>query len=334
MAPVALQHRRTHNLLLISKLLNQRDAASPFTLVLDSLEQSGKPLVGEYLRRANVSRVQVIFVSFETLRKPESADVFIEAWKQNLSTWQMEIVQCLKNDPSQRKLLIFDTLNPLASTHSSSLAALLSSFIGPSNSLLALYHADVPVSSPQPRSENPYAPTAVTLLRYLATTIFTTHCLHHILAKKAARSRSHAEPAFGLESGIEGILQFFGANESDGIVLEMEHRRKSGRGVREWYFMPRHLLATAPVSQAGRLKETVTLLEDHPQYRTPEESAVAESEAEADTTFELGLTEKQRMDREGVVLPYFDAQKGGGNGGRILYDMGSEDDFDEEEDEI
>jgi elongator complex protein 5 len=39
-------------------------------------------------------------------------------------------------------------------------------------------------------------------------------------------------------------------------------------------------------------------------------------------------------DREGVVLPYFDAQKGGGEGGRILYDMGEEDDFDEEEDEI
>ena len=52
------------------------------------------------------------------------------------------------------------------------------------------------------------------------------------------------------------------------------------------------------------------------------------------TTFELGLTKKQREDREGVVLPYFDAQKGDGEGGRILYDMGEEDDFDEEEDEI
>lgn len=50
----SLQHRRTHNLLLISKLLNQRDAASPFTLVLDSLEQSGKPLLAEYMKRANV----------------------------------------------------------------------------------------------------------------------------------------------------------------------------------------------------------------------------------------------------------------------------------------
>lgn len=54
LAMASLQHRRTHNLLLISKLLNQRDAASPFTLVLDSLEQSGKSLLTEYMRRANV----------------------------------------------------------------------------------------------------------------------------------------------------------------------------------------------------------------------------------------------------------------------------------------
>ena len=54
MAPTPQQHRRTHNILLISKLLNQRDAASPFTLLLDTLEQSAKPLVAECLKRAEV----------------------------------------------------------------------------------------------------------------------------------------------------------------------------------------------------------------------------------------------------------------------------------------
>jgi len=54
MAPSQLQHRRTHNLLLINKLLGQRDAGSPCTLVLDSLEQSARPLIKEYLRRAKV----------------------------------------------------------------------------------------------------------------------------------------------------------------------------------------------------------------------------------------------------------------------------------------
>lgn len=75
------------------------------------------------------------------------------------------------------------------------------------------------------------------------------------------------------------------------------------------------------------------LLEDHPLYRKQEEKEVQQDEG-MDVSFELGLTERQRQAREGVVLPYFDAQKGGGEGGRILYDMGEEDDFDEEEDEI
>jgi elongator complex protein 5 len=60
MAPSTIQHRRTHNILLISKLLNQRDASSPFTLILDNLEQSGQPLLAEYTQRANVrfSKIQ------------------------------------------------------------------------------------------------------------------------------------------------------------------------------------------------------------------------------------------------------------------------------------
>ena len=56
MAHPNLSHRRTHNLLLISKLLSQRDGASPFTLVLDSLEQPARVLLREYLKRAKVGR--------------------------------------------------------------------------------------------------------------------------------------------------------------------------------------------------------------------------------------------------------------------------------------
>lgn len=51
-AKASVDHRRTHNLLLISRLLSLRDAASPFTLVLDSLSQSARPLLREYIQRA------------------------------------------------------------------------------------------------------------------------------------------------------------------------------------------------------------------------------------------------------------------------------------------
>lgn len=78
------------------------------------------------------------------------------------------------------------------------------------------------------------------------------------------------------------------------------------------------------------------LLDDHPLYRPPEDSSPAPAGEEPESTFELRLSDRQRREREGVVLPYFDAQHGDGpgEGGRILYDMGEEDDFDEEEDEI
>jgi elongator complex protein 5 len=65
MAHTNLSHRRTHNLLLISKLLSQRDGASPFTLVLDSLEQPAKSLLGEYIKRAKV-RANFIFEHAES----------------------------------------------------------------------------------------------------------------------------------------------------------------------------------------------------------------------------------------------------------------------------
>lgn len=143
------------------------------------------------------------------------------------------------------------------------------------------------------------------------------------------------EPVAGLGEGAEGVLQGVGANGSEGVVLEVEHRRKSGRGVREWYFLP-SAQGKAAAAAGPRTRETVILLEDHPAYRANVEDGVGTSgeEGPESTTFELGLTEKQRRAREGVVLPYYDAQKGGVEGGRILYDMGEEDDFDEEEDEI
>lgn len=136
----------------------------------------------------------------------------------------------------------------------------------------------------------------------------------------------------------------------------MEHRRKSGRTVSERFYVPRSVSTSSSGNHlnvgtgggGGKSSSSPSmipmLLDDHPLYRRPP-AASAESNAQqgppedggelVSTTFDLTLTRKQRDDRAGVVLPYFDAQRGeGGGGGRILYDMGVEDDFDEEEDEI
>lgn len=181
----------------------------------------------------------------------------------------------------------------------------------------------------------PYSPHPLTLLKYLATTIFTLHSTSHVLAQRYARDRSLAEPVFGLAEDNEGAIAGLGRNDTRGVVLEMEHRRKSGRGVREWFFLPNPSATSTNGAVPSKKEAAVVLLEDSPLFRRVLQDGGGEGDGAMDVTFELGLTEKQRRDREGIVLPYFDAQKGeGGEGGRILYDMGEEDDFDEEEDEI
>jgi elongator complex protein 5 len=184
---------------------------------------------------------------------------------------------------------------------------------------------------------------------YLSTAILRISSLPQTIGKKRARDRSLQEPVFGLEEGRDGVLMGLkGPNGEgmDGIVIEMEIRRKSGRGVREVFVLSTSTkVPTTPEGVLrGELGGKLCLLDDHPLYAppTPPESGnkarrIEEArDDEVETTFSLGLTEKQRRDRESVVLPYFDAQRGegSGEGGRILYEMDRVDDFDEEEDEI
>ncbi len=140
----------------------------------------------------------------------------------------------------------------------------------------------------------------------------------------------------------------------------MEHRRKSGRAVHETFFLPSPSPLLSPSLNANDTNTTtnnnsestsipkITLLSEHPLFLSPASPSSQPTthnnknnpeirETDLGGTFNLNLTAKQRRDREGVVLPYYDAQYGdggGGEGGRILYEMGEEDDFDEEEDEI
>ena len=119
----------------------------------------------------------------------------------------------------------------------------------------------------------------------------------------------------------------------------MEHRRKSGRGTTSEF-----ILNCPVVTNPGpHWKDLIgwDVLEMHPAWRVKTEGMEKKEAGEGEdveTTFKLGLTEKERRDREGVILPYFDAQKGDGpgEGGRILYEYGEEDvgDWDSEEDEM
>ncbi|KAI1805401.1 Elongator complex protein 5 [Daldinia bambusicola] len=374
-------HARSHALLLLQKLLNLRDSASPLTLILDTLEQSAAPIVHEFLSRAKISKSKTIYLSSSLLRKPPNADVFIKSWggktpdalraeisshypPPSSSSTSLSLSSqppsssssslSLSQSQSQSKLsssnyktiVIIDNLNPIAQAASSgsNLSAFLSGLVAPNVSLVAVYHADLPLVLP-PSLSSEYEPHPLTTLCHLATAVLRVENLSHAAERRRARNRSLPEPEWGLAEGREGVLVGLGGAEKggvggEGLVLEMELRRRSGRAVAEKFVL------VASASASGSAQKTTSklyLLSDHPAFRDPsdddQDGVMNGGEGEGDemqTTFNLGLTEKQRRDREGIVLPYFDAQTdiGAGEGGRILYEMGREDDFDDEEDEI
>ncbi|KAL7795409.1 Elongator complex protein 5 [Trichoderma ceciliae] len=340
MAPSANSHGRSHSLLLLQRLLNLRDAASPLTLLLDNLEQPAWPVVSELMTRAKLAKTKIIFLSFSTLRKPRDADVFIKAAGKDLNAVSRELLAlypsfqpaAVKDKTAQRAVVFIDSLNSLSSAATQSLAVFLSSIITPVVSIVAVYHTDVPVILP--KSFNEYEPHPFALLCHLATAILTLSNLQQEIERQKARGRSVAEPEWGLKEDREGVLigltERGRSEDRGGVVISMELRRKSGRAVDEKFI----LMPASAAAKSGPGK--LCLLTDHSMFTKPEAEQGEEGDDQPESTFNLGLTEKQRKDREGIVLPYFDAQTdiGAGEGGRILYEMGREDDFDDEEDEI
>ena len=326
-------HSRTQALLLISRLLDSRDATSPLALILDTAEQTASPLVHEYLIRAAKARTVVTYIAFETLVSPPYVTNFVRAWDIPLSSLTSQ-VQSYTASPG-RHLLVFDTLYPLLAASSVNITDLLPPLITPHVNLVAIHHTDQPL----PQSP-PYTPSPFQLLHYLATTILTVYSLSHVIDEQRTRQRSEPAPVFGIHEEEEGVLQRLSACDRHVCVVEMEHRRKSGRAVGALFAVDR---SGQHESKGNNKRETIKLLDDTSAWRNVFAERVGDMQSRRtneeqgqNSTFDLGLTEKQRRDRDGIVLPYFDAQaaEGPGEGGRILYDMGVEDDFDEEEDEI
>jgi elongator complex protein 5 len=339
--PAHVAQYQRHTLQLITKILNTRPAASPFTLILDDLHQRAAPLVGEIIRRALSRSTKIVVISFESTRFHPS----LHHIPASPTTSPASLLSALQTALAGTKesLVVVDSLADLLET-GLDLSALFSLVAGTfASTLVGILHTDLAAVPPPPSSHaSAYAPPALDLCKFLATTILTVKSFSHVLAARAAAQRSLAEPQQGLRAGAVGVVQRRAATAARGVVVEAEFRRKSGRDESEVFFLraPREGDYGAPVKGAafGPLRaEFVVLLAQVDEFRGDVGGAgVGDGGADVESTFNLGLTEKQKVAREGVVLPYFDAQKGegAGEGGRILYDMGEEDDFDEEEDEI
>ena len=332
-----LEQYQRHSIHLMARVLNIRTNASPFTLVLDDLNQRAMPLVAELVRRSLSRNINVVVVSFEATRF-HPAVRSVGAYGDRTGDQILQDVRAAMKD-AKESIVIVDSLTDLLEDKKVDMSTLFHLVAMEfASTLVGVYHQDMLLSQD---AQNAYVAQPLDLVKYMATSVITCKSFAHVLAAKAAKERSLPEPSHGLLQGAEGIVQCLDANDHRGIVLEAEFRRKSGRPESETYFLRNarrsdYNTPTAGLAFGTLRQEFVTLLDLVPAYGSQEVMGMVNAAAnEIESTFNLGLTDKQKQAREGIVLPYFDAQKGeGGEGGRILYDMGAEDDFDEEEDEI
>jgi elongator complex protein 5 len=337
--PVSHAQYQRHSLHLMGRVLNNRSNASPFTLVLDDINQRATPFITELVRRTASRNVNVVYITFEPTGPATPYIRLIHAHGLTGNEIVLELHKAMSD--AKESLVIVDSLYDLINDKEVNMGKLFDLVAMKfASNLVGVYHQDI---LPPQDAHLSYAPAPLELIKYMATSVIVCKSLAHVLAVKAAKERSLPEPTHGLLQGAEGIVQCLDANDHRGIVLEAEFRRKSGRSEGETYFLrPGRPSDYNPptydsVTPTGQLKEEfVELLINVPAYASQEIMNYIHTAADdIESTFNLGLTDKQKQAREGVVLPYFDAQKGeGGEGGRILYDMGVEDDFDEEEDEI
>ncbi|CAK7270850.1 hypothetical protein SEPCBS57363_004313 [Sporothrix epigloea] len=364
-----VQSRSSYSVLVLQRLLNLREGVSPLTLVLDTVRESGVPLVEEMMLRAKVTsaekpeqeRTKVVYAASNLAprRRSPHVDVYVERRGQSLEVWQAAII---KASTGPRTLIVIDSVCQIARQDPLHITALVSSLVAPTVSVVGLYHTDRTTeatmvgTSPLLRGK----PHPFRVLCHLATAVLRVMPLHEEVARKRARDRAEEPPAFGWAAGegwpygYSDTARKYGSRREllggqipglarRGLLVTMELRRRSGRAVVEQYVV---VLGTPGPWQKGATPcRDITVMADHALFAT-HDPGEAHREGEGDddndnddgptSTFNLGLTEKQRRDREGIVLPYFDAQTdiGFGEGGRILYDMGREDDFDDEEDEI
>jgi hypothetical protein len=111
-----------------------------------------------------------------------------------------------------------------------------------------------------------------------------------------------------------------GSNSALQIVLALEYRKKSGRTIKE--------RCTLDIHSGNITILDVNMVEGH-----------APSGIDFGTTFNLGITGRQKESKDSVVLPHFSAQAHPSVGANpsesaaeIEYTLDAEDDFDDEED--
>ncbi|ODQ57354.1 hypothetical protein WICANDRAFT_35487 [Wickerhamomyces anomalus NRRL Y-366-8] len=277
---------------LLNRLFTLKES-SPLLLILDTIAQSSFYLVQEFVHNAP-DNTNIIFVSFETIHKPKFANVFIEAYDIPLK----KLVETLNThyDPSKKNLVIIDSINYIATEY---LSQFITTIMKPNLTVITTLHTSLPEADVNPQFNN--YPTSHKLLSYIASSIF------------------EIIPTFEDDEELENQLNKLNIvkNMNNAVFqINLINRRKSGRSL-SYKFEINTL----------NHEYNFVLPTDPNENNQPMDS---QSLLKGLTTFNLTTSDKQKLAKDQVELPYLDAQSFN-SGGAIVYEFEKDDDYDEED---
>lgn len=277
---------------LLNRLFTLKET-SPLLLILDTIAQSSYHLVKEFIHNVP-ENTNIIFVSFETVHKPKYTHSFIEAYDIPLK----RLIEYLNTyyDSSKKNLVIIDSINYIATEH---LSQFITAIMKPNLTLLATFHTSLPEAEVNQQYSN--YPTSYKLLSYIASSIF------EIIPS--------SEDDEELESELNKLNIVKNLNNAV-FQINLINRRKSGRSL--------------------TYKFEINTLNHEYNFIIPtdpnENDQPMDSQAllKGLTTFNLTTSDKQKLAKDQVELPFLEAQSFN-SGGAIVYEFEKDDDYDEED---
>ncbi|QEU58635.1 Iki1 [Kluyveromyces lactis] len=268
---------------------------SSLILCTDTMAQSSRFVVEEFLNNIP-DEMPVVFVSFETPNRPKYARQFIDAsgktTQQLVAALQPYLPQPQEQAPKMH-LVIFDALNYIGSE---SLTQFISTIASPFVTILTTYHQSIPAWRP---AELQNYPTAIQLLQFIANTVIE-------VTPKTSIDEDD------LDADLSRFVIPKNLNNHT-YYITLTNKRKSGRAIKNKFLINSK---THDYEYVIEKQEPVT--DESPEM------------FEGLTTFNLNTSEKQKLAKDKVELPYLEAQSFN-SGGAIVYEFEKDDDYDEED---
>ncbi|ODV84881.1 hypothetical protein CANARDRAFT_28623 [[Candida] arabinofermentans NRRL YB-2248] len=282
---------------LLNRILTLKES-SPFVLALDNIGQSSHYLTNEFIykiKSTTSAPVSILYLSYETTNKPEYADEFLLCLGKPLSYIKDHLS---KKQQITKTLIIVDSFNYITDDD---LSEFLATLFSPNTTIYGTYHLSVPTVK---NHQTPNLPSLLTRLQFVATTIFE---IKPILIGIDEEEMEHAISNFDLPIDLSNSSKF---------EVELTYRRASGRSLIYQFTI-----------------DTITHTYELKQNDSQKDQSTNENELlENLTTFNLTTTQKQKLARDQVDLPFLEAQQSMGSmGGAIVYEFEKDDDYDEED---